>query len=131
MDHRDDIKKLYRAQGTGDKVYIPAKPKISLNDRNRVFRTCAYCRVSTGSDEQLFSYELQQAHYRQVARERPNWDLRHIYADEGISGTSLKNRAQFNEMIAACERRIRSHCNQKCFPFCSKFDRLCLTDPPS
>ncbi len=104
MDHRDDIKKLYRAQGTGDKVYIPAKPKISLNDRNRVFRTCAYCRVSTGSDEQLFSYELQQAHYRQVARERPNWDLRHIYADEGISGTSLKNRAQFNEMIAACER---------------------------
>ena len=27
----------------------------------------------------------------------------HIYADEGISGTSLKKRDQFNAMIAACE----------------------------
>ena len=104
MDRREEIGRMYQSQSAGDKVYIPAKPKISLNDQNRIFRTCAYCRVSTGSDEQLSSYELQQAHYRQVARERPNWDLRRIYADEGISGTSLKNRTQFNEMIAACER---------------------------
>lgn len=59
MDRREEIRKLYQSQGAGDKVYIPAKPKISLNDRNRIFRTCAYCRVSTGSDEQLSSYELQ------------------------------------------------------------------------
>ena len=27
-----------------------------------------------------------------------------IYADEGISGTSLKKRTQFNKMITACKR---------------------------
>lgn len=104
MDDREKKRKLYQQQGDSEKIYIPAKPKISLGDQNRIFRTCAYCRVSTGSDEQLSSYELQQVHYQQMAKERPNWKLLKIYADEGISGTSLKNRAQFNEMIAACER---------------------------
>ena len=33
----------------------------------------------------------------------PNWDLKRIYADEGISGTLLKKRDDFNAMIAACE----------------------------
>ncbi len=104
MDDREQIRKLYRSQGNSEKIYIPAKPKIDFYDRNKFFRACAYCRVSTDSDEQLLSYELQQAHYQQVAKDHPNWDLRHIFADEGISGTSLKNRTQFNEMIAACER---------------------------
>ena len=88
----------------GGKVFIPAKPKVHFDDPAQIFRVCAYCRVSTDSEEQLSSFELQQAHYRQLAKERPNWDLRHVYADEGISGTSLKNRAEFNAMIAACER---------------------------
>ena len=69
-----------------------------------MFRVCAYCRVSTDNDEQLSSYELQLAHYKQLAGEHPNWDLRQIYADEGISGTSLKNRDEFNAMIDACRR---------------------------
>ena len=47
---------------------------------------------------------MQQAHYRQLVQDHPNWDLRHIFADQGISGTSLKNRDQFNEMIEACRR---------------------------
>lgn len=81
MDSREEMRRLYQTHSSSDKTYIPAKPKINLNDPSRIFRTCAYCRVSTDSDEQLSSYELQQIHYRQVAKERPNWDLRHIYAD--------------------------------------------------
>lgn len=100
---REDLRKLYQSEDASDKVFIPAKPKVSLNDQTRIFRVCAYCRVSTGSEDQLPSFELQQAHYRQLARDRPNWDLKKIYADEGISGTSLKNRTEFNAMIAACE----------------------------
>ncbi len=88
----------------GDKTFIPAKPKVDLYGEGHVFRVCAYCRVSTDNDEQLSSFELQQAHYRQVAHDHPNWDLKHIYADEGISGTSLKKRDSFNEMIDACKR---------------------------
>ena len=84
-------------------MFIPAKPKIDIYEDGRIFRTCSYCRVSTDNDAQLSSFELQQAHYTQVASSHPNWDLRRIFADEGISGTSLKNRDEFNAMIAACE----------------------------
>ena len=87
-----------------DKVFIPAKPKINPNERDRFFRVCAYCRVSTDNDEQLSSFELQQAHYQQLVQDHPNWNLKHIFADQGISGTSLKNRDEFNAMIEACKQ---------------------------
>ena len=87
-----------------DRIFIPAKPKITPNARDGYFRVCAYCRVSTDNNEQLSSFELQRAHYQKLAKDHPNWDLCHIYADQGISGTSLKNRKEFNEMIEACKR---------------------------
>ena len=89
-------------RGDSKRIHIPAKPKITLTGNDSHFRVCAYCRVSTDNDEQLSSFELQQEHYQQVVKDRPNWELKHIYADEGISGTSLKNRDQFNEMLQAC-----------------------------
>jgi site-specific DNA recombinase len=104
QDDKEVLRQIYRREDTGEKTYIPAKPKINPNEKDRFFRVCAYCRVSTDNDEQLSSYELQQAHYKQLVQDHPNWDLRHIYADEGISGTSLKNRDEFNAMIAACRR---------------------------
>jgi DNA invertase Pin-like site-specific DNA recombinase len=99
---REQLRLIYQREDEGEKTYIPAKPKINPNERDRFFRVCAYCRVSTDNDEQLSSFELQQAHYRQLVEDHPNWDLKHIYADEGISGTSLKNRDAFNSMIEAC-----------------------------
>lgn len=100
---REQLRPQYMKDNTVEKTYIPAKPKINPNEKDRFFRVCAYCRVSTDNDEQLSSFELQQAHYRQLAQEHPNWDLRHIFADQGISGTSLKNRDAFNDMIEACK----------------------------
>ena len=102
--NREELRKVYQTEDTGDKTFIPAKPKINPKENTGFFRVCAYCRVSTDSDEQLSSYELQQAHYRQLVDEHPNWELKHIYADEGISGTSLKNSDEFNSMIDACMR---------------------------
>ena len=84
--------------------FIPAREKTDLYAESHIFRTCAYCRVSTDSDMQLSSFELQTEHYRNLVGKHPNWDLQKIYADEGISGTSLKNRDQFNEMLVACWR---------------------------
>ena len=100
---RDNLRQIYQKTDTSNKTFIPAKPKANLYGAEHIYRVCAYCRVSTDNDEQLSSFELQQNHYKQLANEHPNWDLRHIYADEGISGTSLKNRDQFNEMIAECK----------------------------
>lgn len=101
---REGLRQIYQREEISATAFIPAKPKIDIYGEGRIFRVCAYCRVSTDSDEQLSSYELQQAHYQQLVGNHPNWDLRRIFADEGISGTSLKNRDDFNRMIAACER---------------------------
>lgn len=101
---KEELRQIYQQEEKCYQEYIPAKPKANLYGNDQTFRVCAYCRVSTDNDEQLSSFELQQSHYRQLAMDHPNWELKHIYADEGISGTSLKNRDQFNEMIAACKQ---------------------------
>lgn len=67
-------------------------------------RVAAYCRVSTSSEEQLNSYAAQKNYYTQKIEENPDWEMAGIFADEGLSGTSLKKRAEFNRMIAACKR---------------------------
>ena len=85
-----------------ERHFIPAKAKLDPFAEGRIFKACAYCRVSTDSDMQLSSFELQTEHYQNLAGKHKNWDLRKIYADEGISGTSLKNRDQFNAMLEAC-----------------------------
>lgn len=72
--------------------------------RRRKKRVAAYCRVSTDSAEQLNSYAAQQAYYAQKIEENPEWENAGIFADEGISGTSLKKRQEFNRMIEACKR---------------------------
>lgn len=78
-----------------------ASPSAQRNGKRRV---AAYCRVSTGSEEQLNSYEAQKAYYTQKIEENPDWEMAGIYADKGLSGTSLKKRGEFNRMIAACKR---------------------------
>ena len=82
---------------------IPAtrKPEELHRDHDGKMRVAAYCRVSTDSEEQLNSYEAQKTYYTQKIQDSPDWEMAGIYADEGISGTSLKKRTQFNKMITA------------------------------
>lgn len=58
-----------------------------------------YCRVSTDQEAQETSLEEQMAHFNTVIAEHPDWELAGIYADEGISGTQVKHRVQFQQMI--------------------------------
>ena len=85
---------------------IPATrtPEESRRNYGGKMRVAAYCRVSTDSEEQLNSYEAQKTYYTQKIQDSPDWEMAGIYADEGISGTSLKKRTQFNKMITACKR---------------------------
>ena len=85
---------------------IPAtKPTPTATPRrsNRQ-RVAAYCRVSTDSEEQLNSYAAQKSYYTQLIQETPDWEMAGVFADEGLSGTSMKKRTEFNRMIAACKR---------------------------
>ena len=84
------------------RLVIPAEEKRSLRDESIQRRVCAYCRVSTDDPAQTTSYELQKKHYEKEINETPGWIFAGIYAGEGISATSLKNRDEFNRMIADC-----------------------------
>ena len=52
-------------------------------------RVAAYCRVSTDSADQKDSFDAQVEYYTRFIGENPNWTLADIYADQGISGTSI------------------------------------------
>lgn len=67
-------------------------------------RVAAYCRVSTKQEEQLNSYETQVRYYTDRINREPGWKLAGIYADKGITGTSMKKRDEFNKLICQCKR---------------------------
>jgi DNA invertase Pin-like site-specific DNA recombinase len=62
-------------------------------------RVTFYARVSTDKYEQQSSLENQVSYYTELIRSRPNWTYVEGYIDEGISGTSTKNRDSFNLMV--------------------------------
>lgn len=82
---------------------IPAKRNLTPEAGKKKLRVCAYCRVSTEEDTQASSYELQVQNYTKMIRENPEWELVGIFADEGISGTSVLHRKHFLEMIDKCK----------------------------
>ena len=65
-----------------------------------MIKVASYCRVSTDKDDQANSFENQQRYFRAYIDRQPEWELYQVYADEGITGTSTKKRAAFNQMIA-------------------------------
>ena len=79
-------------------------PQETAQNKYRQLRVVAYCRVSTKQEEQLNSYETQKAYYTEKINAEPNWTLVGIFADKGITGTSVKNRDEFNKMIKLCKR---------------------------
>ena len=67
-----------------------------------VEKVAAYCRVSTDSKDQLNSYRTQIGYYTNFIAQHPGWALVDIYADEGITGTSLEKRDEFKRMLQDC-----------------------------
>ncbi len=68
-------------------------------NRTQDINVCAYCRVSTDKKDQLNSLDAQRDYFDEAFKVRENWKMRTIFADNGISGTSLKNRDKFEQMI--------------------------------
>ena len=65
----------------------------------------AYCRVSTDKEDQLNSLETQKEFFLEYTKR--TWDnLIKLYADEGISGTKIKNRKEFQRMLADAEKGL-------------------------
>ena len=88
---------------------IPANSKRAEPGKpaNQKLRVAAYCRVSTDSEEQINSYKNQLAYYTEKINSKTEWKFAGVYADEGITGTSMKHREDFKRMLRACrEGRI-------------------------
>ena len=84
---------------------IPPNPQLTERDiHKKHLRVAPYCRVSTDSEEQLNSYNAQIAYYTEKIAATPEWTMVRLYADEGITGTSMKRRKEFLKMLRDCDR---------------------------
>ena len=79
--------------------YMPEIKPVDYYDNDISQRVGIYVRVSTDDVRQTTSFELQKKYYEDFVIKHPNWTLVKIYADEGISGTSLNKRDAFNAMV--------------------------------
>ena len=86
------------------KVMDVRKMRIEMRMGKSIFdlplRVTFYARVSTDKDEQINSLDNQVQYYTELILSKPNWTFVPGYIDEGISGTSAKNRDSFKRMIA-------------------------------
>ena len=102
-DQKSRIRERYKGIDEDQLDVIPAIPTEDFYKPNSIKRVAVYARVSTDDPRQTSSYELQKNHYTDLVNRREDWELVDIYADEGISGTSLKHRDSFIRMIADCK----------------------------
>ena len=79
--------------------YIPPTARIATQ-----IRVAAYCRVSSDSADQLESYAAQVEHYDRLIRQNPQWEMAGLYADEGLTGTRVDTRADFQRMMRDARR---------------------------
>lgn len=101
-ERKQKIRERYKGVDKDELEVIPAREIVSLKEDTSYKRVAAYCRVSTDDPNQTSSYELQKNYYEEYIKEHPGWELVGIYADEGISGTSLAHREEFHRMLDDC-----------------------------
>lgn len=104
---KNEMKNTIREKYKGNKdniIVIPAELEETFLSDDSEKRVAIYVRVSTDSINQTSSFELQKNYYTDIVEKHKNWTLVDIYADEGISGTSLKHRDSFLRMIEDCKK---------------------------
>lgn len=78
---------------------IPPREK-----KTAILRVAAYCRVSSDSSDQLHSYAAQIRGYTEEISKHDGWELVDVYADEGLTGTRMDKREDFNRMLSDCRK---------------------------
>ena len=80
---------------------IAIPPKTA---RPAPLRVAAYCRVSSDSADQLHSYAAQIRYYTDLIQNHEGWEMVDVYADEGITGTRMDKREDFNRLLTDCRK---------------------------
>ena len=99
---KEKIRERYKGINPDILEVIPAKKRADFYD-DVPRRVAIYVRVSTDDPRQTSSYELQKNYYEDMVQRHELWSLIEIFADEGISGTSLQHRDAFNRMVRECK----------------------------
>lgn len=76
---------------------------VTQKEEKKVVRLAAYCRVSSDSADQLHSFAAQIRYYKDYECKHPEYKLVDIYADEGLTGTSMEKRDELNRLIRDCK----------------------------
>lgn len=81
-------------------ITIPATSQESPQK----LRVAAYARVSSNSEDQKQSFAAQNAYYSKLITDNPDWELVDVYADKGITDTSVEKREDFLRMMEDCRK---------------------------
>ena len=87
------------------RTIIVVTERYKSNRKVDVMNIAAYCRVSTDKEDQLNSLETQNEFFLEYTK-RTGDNLIKLSADEGISGTKIKNRKEFQRMLADAEKGL-------------------------
>ena len=82
-----------------ERIVKVIQPTVAQINAERKQRAAAYCRVSTDSEDQANSFAAQLKYYTEFIKDNPNMDFVDIYADEGITGTCISKRDEFQRMM--------------------------------
>lgn len=66
-------------------------------------KVAAYARVSKATDQLMHSLSAQISYYSNLIQKNPEWEYAGVYADCGITGTSVDARKEFQRLVADCE----------------------------
>ena len=102
QQQKEKIRERYKGINPDILEVIPARKRADFYD-DEPRRVAVYVRVSTDDPRQTSSYELQKNYYEDMVQRHESWMLVEIFADEGISGTSLRHRDAFNRMVRECK----------------------------
>lgn len=81
---------------------IPKKEIVKIDVETGIKikkRVCAYARVSTDLEDQKNSFNAQLKEYEERIKTNPDWEFVKLYSDEGLTGTMIKSRKGFQQMI--------------------------------
>lgn len=73
-------------------------------EKSRMIRCAAYCRVSSDSEDQINSFMAQLKYYENFLAESKTETLINVYADEGVTGTREDKREDFQRMMKDCRK---------------------------
>ncbi len=69
-------------------------------------RVAAYARISMESERMNHSLSAQVSYYNSLIQRTPDWEFAGIYADDGISGTGIEKRLEFQRMVQDAEKGL-------------------------